>query len=224
MSKKKIGLLAFVLVAFISISIVGTFARYRSEGAGNGSAKVAKWAVKVNGTSIAAATETTFDAEITWTGNSNVVSTFVAPGMSGTANVEIDPDGAQVAMNYWIDVDTTALANPNFEVTDVTVGGNGLTKVALGTCAGGAGETETECTGNSGIWTPSTDPHAGEYTGTIALPVTGDMTADEKVTAAVTITWVDGNDATSNAADTTMGIAGGTKTIPITVTVEQKID
>lgn len=203
MKNKKKVLLISLLAVFIVAAAGITFARYQSKGVGEDTFKVAKWAVKVNTVDITPAAITPFTTDITWTNADNVVEGYIAPGMTGTASIVINPEGSQVAMNYWLDVETDLTGNDNISIKSVKVGDIDLPKV--------------EAVG---------DPHEGMYAGTIALPTTGAMTATETQTAVVTLEWEDKNTDDANAADTATGVAadGLDKTLTVNVIVEQKVD
>lgn len=99
-------ILSFALVAITTAAITYTFARYTNTATGTSAAQVAPWIVKVNGTDITA--NNTFTAgEINWSDNENIADGYTAPGRDGKFNIEIDPTGAKVAMEYEVSIDTT---------------------------------------------------------------------------------------------------------------------
>lgn len=99
-------ILSFALVAITTAAITYTFARYSNTATGTSTAQVAPWVVKVNQTDITASN--TFTAgEINWADNANISEGYTAPGRDGSFNIEIDPTGAKVAMEYEVSIDTT---------------------------------------------------------------------------------------------------------------------
>lgn len=243
--KKKTLIVVLLLVAVLGVGAYSTYARYQSRGQGTGGATVAAWAVKVNNTSITAAETTPFTQEIVWpTDNENVKAGLIAPGIRGNAIVDIDPTDSQVAMNYWIKIDSEDLSNDNIVVSSLTVG----------QCSVADKKTQAECETASGTWTAGAvtvepanscsdssitsealcvapavwgvNPRAGEYKGTIALPEGGTMSASDAVYASVNLEWVDYNTDEANRKDTATGVAadGLAKDIDVFVTVEQKVN
>lgn len=116
-------ILSFALVAITTAAITYTFARYTNTATGTSAAQVAPWIVKVNETDITASN--TFTAgEINWTANENIADGYTAPGREGNFNIEIDPTGAKVAMEYEVTIDTTEFDTYNqiviYEVRNTT--------------------------------------------------------------------------------------------------------
>lgn len=104
----------YILVLIISLFFSGigyfSYARYVSEAQFNSTLNVAKWSIEVNNTDITPNTVTSFSSTVNWSGLSGLVkSGYIAPGMMGTTSIEIDPTYSQVAMNYYINIDTTAI-------------------------------------------------------------------------------------------------------------------
>lgn len=126
--------------------------------------------------------------------NENVVSNKIAPQTSATAEIEVDLTGTEVAVDYEANVDQTTL---------VEWFGDSATDVTVETIATINGTQDT--------------------TGKIALIDDTAFTADNgKVKITVKLTWT--NNEAHNVSDTTVGEAGGTLTLPVTLTLKQHID
>ena len=191
-SVRKYTVLALVVFAIIAV-IGGTYSRYSSTGNANATVEVAKWAVKLNGTNISSATGTV-TPKLTYADNSNVAADKLAPGRSATFNIELDPTGSEVAIDYTLEIKAlTGITN-----SSSTIAVTGATYVI------GTGDSATATITN----------------GTISIPETlADVQANKKVTVTVTVTWTNGD----NTADTANGVAAAPITVPVDVTAQQHI-
>ena len=188
-------LLAIVLVAAVTV-IGGTYSRYISNATVNTTVDIAKWSIKLNGTDIS--TEpTTKQVELTYEANEFVKDTTIAPGTKGTFDIVLDPTDSEVAIDYLLNIDTANISGIASNGANIAI--TGAKYVIDGQAEASATITNDTITINEGL---------------------ADVLADNKVTISVTIEWQD-ND--SNAADTVIGVAGGTITIPVTVTASQHI-
>lgn len=125
--------------------------------------------------------------------NANVVSNKIAPQTSATAEIEVDLTGTEVAVDYNAEVTKTDLAK---------FFGDSASDVTVETTATVNGTTDT--------------------TGKIALIDDKAFTADNgKVKITVKLTWKNNDE--HNVSDTTVGTAGDTLTLPITLTLKQHI-
>lgn len=100
---KKNKKLLMIAILLLLIVLVGTwaFSKYTTTLTGTGTASVAKWSFKVNGS----ATETITDLDLLDTTlNSKVVDGKIAPGTDGSFAVEIDASGSEVAVKYTIEL------------------------------------------------------------------------------------------------------------------------
>ena len=120
-SKSKKLLLIAVLLLLATVTFT-TYAIYRSSTSASASVGTAAWAVKVNGTNIETHTFTINPAtDITWTTNTSAVSGKIAPGSSGTIDIEIDATGSEVDVDYTATIDSitiggAAVSNSGFTV------------------------------------------------------------------------------------------------------------
>jgi hypothetical protein len=212
--KRRFGILYILLILlvliFIAIYLRNTISQYTSAGTGTGTAQVAVWNVKFLKTNGTTEWNDTNDITFTPSSSANVVSGKIAPGISATGTGYIDFTGTETAVNFKIapgDIEDaltaaglSSLAGLDFSITSVTAS-NGDGAIVM---------------------TPNlTD---GSYSGTVALPTGTAMTANEKVTFTVTITW--NNDSDSGASDTAVGtstaITASGIDLPVNVTVTQK--
>ena len=205
MTKKNVKTMMLILVVLIIglYFVSGTYARYTSTINGKVTAKVAKWAVTLNGVDMTTAEET---MELTFEeteANNDVVDGYIAPGSELYSNdLEIDPTGTQVAMDYTIELGEIT---SNEELS-------GKIKIA---------RLEKMVDGN---WTNVNDFSVGSpYNGTIELvDQENALTSDESVTYRVVLAWDNVED--NNATDTELGvIAPEDVTMTVKVTAQQHI-
>jgi len=207
-SSTKRKILIAVIIACLLAIIGGTYARYTSTGTANANVDIAKWSVKLNGQDISSQTKDV-DVTLTFDNNDYVKDGKLAPGSSAHFDVELDPTGSEVAIDYTFKVDTTKIAEVLEENSTSNISVTGATYKI------GTGETQTA--------SMATD-------GTIRVSETLEQVEQgQKVTVTVTVAWDNDTDA-QNASDTNEGVAsynagenGKAITIPVTITAEQKI-
>ena len=189
--KKRSGIsvLAILLVLFTCSFVFYTYSRYSSSSNDSSTAKVAPWKVSVNGTDIVK-NKTFTTNDITWSSNKNIADGYIAPGRSGNFNIELDPTGSKVDMDYSIKIDSTAINNSNIEVTSVKINGTELTGVDgvyTGTLTLAEVTSGTKVNANVTItWTDKNtdsanieDTNTGSDANDISIPVT--VTATQSV-------------------------------------------
>ena len=203
-SKTKRGILVAVMLVCLIALIGGTYARYTSSGTVNATATLAAWHVELNGTDISTAS-TTKNVTLTFDDNNNVATGKLAPGRTAYFQIELDPTGSEVAIDYTFNVNTTGIASVLETGSTSEISVSGVT-YKVGT---GAEQTATK------------DTSTGLYT--IAQGLSS-VTSGEKITATVTLTWDDNN---HDASDTAEGAASYTQTktitIPVTVNAKQHV-
>lgn len=111
---KKILVVA-VLLLLLAISY-GTYAIYRSSATSSDSIRAAHWVVTVNDGDIVSSNNFTLGGLDC--GNSSIGQngTF-APGDTCTATIEVDATGSEVAVDYTVTVDSSALTTANSQIT-----------------------------------------------------------------------------------------------------------
>ena len=201
---KKVSILFLIAVVLLAVTLIYvglTYARYTGTVTGTGEAQVAEWAAVVGDADLAAG-DTTMTAPLIFTpvANAHVATGKVAPATTATTTFDIDPTGAEVSMEYeftlgTITSDGTAPAPNKFTITKVEATYKGTTSTIT--------------------------PASGKYSGSIDLSGLAKLTVAEKVTVTVTVAWT--NDEAENANDTLVGIEAPKLSIPVSVTVRQKI-
>lgn len=206
--KAKRGILFVVIIALAVVVIGGTYSRYISTGTSNVKADIAKWSVKLNGNDISGQAGSV-DVNMTLSENDYVKSDKFAPGVTGSFDIELDPTGSEVAMDYTFNIDSSAISE--------ALEANSTSKfVVVGaTYKIGSGEAQTATIDGNGNVTVSES---------LAQVENGN-----KVLVTVSVLWDNDNDS-QNASDTVEGVAssiagvnGKTVTFPVAVTAKQHI-
>lgn len=190
---KKLAIIVIAIMLLIAV-IGGTYSKYTSTANGSGDVAIAQWAVSVNGQN-ASSSSANFDLTFALN-NADTVANKIAPGGTATAYVDVDLTGTEVSVKF--DVDTQAdLA---------TIFGTGYSnRITLTTGTPiSQGETSNMTLDNvNDVVTVGTTAMSG----IVRVPVI--------------LTWndVEGND----VADTTIATNKTSVTLPVTLTVSQKV-
>ncbi len=200
----RLAVLAVVLCLVTMSLTAGTLAKYTSEAAGNATATVAKWKVKLtqDGTEVNGPNSITLDLHDADQEAANLVAANkVAPGTKGSFALALDAGDTEVAFHYTIELDFSGL----------TAGGKTLPIKLY--------DSETERDKENGT----------ELTldGSKKLTVEGDVLTDGTKTASQNVYWKWATD--TDAADTALGeasaaVEGGgglVFNIPVTLNAEQ---
>ena len=129
-NKKYLVIAALLLFAAISFS---TYAIYKSSASGDAEASVAAWVVKVNNSDITSASSNTYTfsaSDIVWDTNENVASGKIAPGSTGKIKIAIDTSGAEVAVDYTVEVDSSSIDNDKISVSNTGTNASGTIGVS----------------------------------------------------------------------------------------------
>lgn len=195
--KGEVKRLVVVVIAIVLLLAVigGTYSKYTSGATGSGTVAIAKWDVEVNGEDMGT-TSATFDLTFT-AENNNTVANKIAPGGTATAYVDVTLTGTEVSVDF-----ACALAENSAALT-TAFGSDYADKitVAVGTPVLQSGAENMTLSGNS------VTVGTAAMSGTVRIPIT--------------LTWTDA--AANNTADTTTGLGQTGVTIPVTLTVSQKI-
>lgn len=182
------------LVASLAFVGGGTYARYVATAEGNGSASVAKWAVKVNGND-----SNTFNLDFNAENNPDIVAGKIAPGVTATGYVDIDLTDTEVSVE--IDCEC-ALSNSGDNAIPV--------KVEVGDPVPADGASNMTVM-------PKTEDNP------VIVKVNGDH-MNGTVRVPVTLTWDSDSEATDDDADTAAGKTAENMTVPVKLQVRQYIE
>ena len=187
------GIILAIALILVLYLIGSTYARYSTVGEATGSVPIAEWHVAITSDDGTTLNSTTQDIAFTVQSNTNVVSGKIAPAVTAVAEIELDLTGTEVAVDFDAVIDDSALA---------TIGAS-ADKISL----------DVEVDGTT--YTSGTSQ---------TIPLVNDSaftSSNGTKTVTLTLTWE--NDDNNNADDTTMGTAGGTIEIPVTLTAQQHI-
>ncbi len=193
MNKKNVISVVVVAMLFaVSLFYIGgTYARYSDEFSGNATGNIAKWQVKVGGSDTLTLSFTP-ETEI-----ETVVDGKMAPGRKLKADVELDLEGTEVA----VDIEAS-LEEAKEAIT--TAFGASADKVKVTTTVSEGGVTNAD------------------GTTTIALKDGAAFSSSDKVTISIVLEWE--NDDENNADDTSVGEGASlTYDIPIKLTAQQHL-
>lgn len=206
-NKVKRGIIALIMGAVLIAIIGGTYSRYMSSGTVNSQIDIAKWHVTLNGQNISSESKN-IEATLVYDNNNYVKNGKIAPGRTGHFDVELDPSGSEVAIDYALSVDATGIATSLEENSQSEISVIGATYRI------GSGEAQSVTATNGVI----------NISESLAQVQEGD-----KVTVTVTIAW--DNDTDNNSSSDTKegtaaydaGVDGKIITVPVTVLAQQKI-
>lgn len=111
--------LTVILVVLTSYIIVNTFAIFEESVTTKAGESLAKWEITINNTTMGINTNTFSLSSLSWTSSARVKEGKVAPGMSGSFLIDIDPGDTEVSIKYDITFDTTELTNTAFRISSV---------------------------------------------------------------------------------------------------------
>ena len=205
MTKKNVKTMMLILVVLIIglYFISGTYARYTSSVNGTVAAKVARWAVALNGTDMSEITETIELNFLEEKSNDDVVDGYIAPGVELYSDeLVIDPTGTQVAMDYTIELGAiTSATNLDGKIVIAR-----MEKLV------------------DGVWVNDTDFTVGKpLNATIELTNQEEaLSEEEAVSYRVVLAWE--NDEANNESDTDLGlVAPEDITMTVKVSAQQHI-
>lgn len=198
-SKTKRAFLLIIVVAILIAIIGGTYARYSSKIDTNANVNIAKWAIKfTDGTN---ELDSTHDVTFTTTSNANIVANKIAPSYSAVGNAQVELKDTEVSVDLKVDLSSANLSTlfPGVDTSRIS------TSVVV----------------KNGQTTISPDAE-GWYA--ISLPSGAAFTAaNGTIDVEITLTWTNSDTENQVTADTAIGVAGGSKTIPVTITARQHI-
>lgn len=125
----RLGVTALALTLVTTCLMGSTLARYVTEVTGSATATVAKWSFKVNGSSDDKTEFTSIDLGRTAYTDTTIADKVIAPGTSGSFDIEIDGSGSEVGIDYEIEL---AAANGTTFPDDMVFSTKAITDANLG--------------------------------------------------------------------------------------------
>ena len=138
-SKKIIILISIIILLILIYEIVHIYAVFHSEIGLDVRFTNGTWNIVVNGTQISNGVETEFVIDkISTTQNEHVKNDKLAPGLSGSFSITIDPDNTDVSIIYNIALNTEKLTNNKLSIETIkeTQVGNTLIQTGENTYTG----------------------------------------------------------------------------------------
>ena len=138
-TKKALIFLCLCIILLIIYGVVRIYALFHSELSATVQLKNGTWNIIVNGTDITKGTDIQFDINnVTVEENEHVKPGNIAPGLTGTFKINIDPNDTDVSVRYDIYLDEEKLTNPNIQIKSIkeTLNGNELVKTEENTYTG----------------------------------------------------------------------------------------
>lgn len=118
--KKILFLLIVCVFVLLVYKIIQIYAVFYSEVEANVKLENGAWNITVNGTKISTGIEEQFNIEqISTTQNSHVKPDKLAPGLSGSFEIVINPENTNVSIKYDITLDEEKLGDTNLKIKSV---------------------------------------------------------------------------------------------------------
>ena len=119
--RKKIWFIVIIAVTLTIFSIVNTFALFETNGYSDTEMEIGKWKIYVNDVDISVANTITLD-DFVYSASSHTDDGYFAPGRSATFEIEIDASESEVAIEYSLEIDDSAIEdhpNISFSITNL---------------------------------------------------------------------------------------------------------
>lgn len=118
--KKFLILLTMIMMCFTIYKIVSTYALFESNVTKSVKAEVGKWKIKINSADVTNSTTKNFTMNTFNISKSQYTKeNKIAPGMSGSFEIEIEPQNTQVSIRYDITIDSKQLTNQSIKLNGV---------------------------------------------------------------------------------------------------------
>lgn len=118
--QKVLFLLMMCVLALLVYKIIEIYAVFHSEVEANVKLENGVWNITVNGTQITTGVETEFTVnQISTTENDHVKPGTLAPGLSGTFEMAINPENTNVSVRYDITLNEEELGDTNLQIKSI---------------------------------------------------------------------------------------------------------
>ena len=118
--QKVLFLLMMCVLALLVYKIIEIYAVFHSEVEANVKLENGVWNITVNGTQITTGVETEFTVnQISTTENEHVKPGTLAPGLSGTFEMAINPEDTNVSVRYDITLNQEKLGDTNLQIKSI---------------------------------------------------------------------------------------------------------
>ena len=122
--KKRLWIIAFIVLLITVVSITGTYALFETEAVAEEEFDIGRWVIKVNNSDISLAHTITLN-NFTYSTSTHTEDGYFAPGRSASFNVIIDASDTDVSVEYELDIDDSVLDDhPNISFNIVNTNTN----------------------------------------------------------------------------------------------------
>lgn len=138
-TKKALIFLCLCIILLIIYGVIRIYALFHSELGASVQLENGTWNISVNETDITKGTDIQFEINnVTVEENEHVKPGNIAPGLTGTFKMNINPNDTNVSVRYDIHLDDEKLTNPNIQIKSIkeTLNGNELVKTDQNTYTG----------------------------------------------------------------------------------------
>jgi hypothetical protein len=116
MKRVKVLLISVLLLTILSINLADTYGLFETKAKAETIMSVGKWNVTLNDTDITLKQKVSFD-DFVFTGSSHTEEGYLAPGSTGTFDLNIDVSECDTSVEYNLSFDTTKFEeHPNIEL------------------------------------------------------------------------------------------------------------
>lgn len=131
--KKLLILICMCIILILIYEVIHIYAVFYSEVSGNVQFKKGAWNIIINGTEISKGVETNFVIDkITTQDNEHVKPKKLAPGLSGSFEIVINPQNTDVSVRYDILLKQEGLTNSNLKIKSIQEIQEGNTLIQTG--------------------------------------------------------------------------------------------
>lgn len=138
-TKKALIFLCLCIILLIIYGVIRIYALFHSELGASVQLENGTWNININETDITKGTDIQFEINnVTVEENEHVKPGNIAPGLTGTFKININPNDTNVSVRYDIHLDDEKLTNPNIQIKSIkeTLNGNELVKTDQNTYTG----------------------------------------------------------------------------------------
>lgn len=122
-NKKVLAVALLLLLVAVSF---GTYAIYKTVATSSSTVEAAAWSIEVNDTGVVTGEHTFSFGTINWTcPTGHVASGVIAPGCTGTVDLEIDATGTEVSLDYLVTIGSVTVNNAAVPNGTITVSSSG---------------------------------------------------------------------------------------------------
>lgn len=117
--RKLLPFLALFSIIILFSTVIGTYAIFETDVDTGTQTAIGAFKISLNGDDLTG-TDNTFNVtSVNWGTNDNVLPGRASPGLSAYFDIEIDPTGTEVAVDYEVELDFASLNNPSIQFVSI---------------------------------------------------------------------------------------------------------